>query len=91
MIIRIKDEGMGMGEETLGKLFSLDKGPSVKGTDKETGSGLGLIIAQEFVMLNEGVIYAESEPEKGSTFYLEFQAWQEVSLEDCAKGQQTTV
>ncbi len=69
--ISITDQGIGMSDNILKKLFSLDKGPSVKGTNKETGTGLGLVISQEFASLNKGMIYAESELGKGSTFYIE--------------------
>ncbi|HTF81449.1 MAG TPA: HAMP domain-containing sensor histidine kinase, partial [Cytophagales bacterium] len=68
--IAIADEGVGMSQVVLSKLFSLDKGPSVKGTNKETGTGLGMVISQEFAMLNEGIITAESTLGKGSTFYV---------------------
>ena len=68
--IAIADQGMGMDESTLKKLFALDKGPSVKGTNKETGTGLGMIISQEFAMMNKGIITAESKLGEGSTFFV---------------------
>lgn len=68
--ISISDNGIGMPEELLQNLFSLDKGVSIKGTDNETGTGLGLIISQEFAQLNKGNIFAHSTLGKGSTFYL---------------------
>ncbi len=69
--IRIKDSGVGMEKAILEKLFSIDKGPSMKGTEKETGTGLGLVISHEFTQLNKGHLYAESIVGQGSSFYIE--------------------
>lgn len=64
----VSDTGVGMNEEQLSKLFRLDKASSSKGTDEETGTGLGLIIAREFIEKHNGKIWAESELGKGSKF-----------------------
>ncbi len=64
----VSDNGVGMNEEQLSKLFRLDKASSSKGTDEETGTGLGLIIAREFIEKHNGQIWAESEVGKGSKF-----------------------
>jgi signal transduction histidine kinase/ligand-binding sensor domain-containing protein/DNA-binding response OmpR family regulator len=70
VIISFKDNGIGMEEEVLEKLFGLGMNVSLSGTENETGTGLGLMIAKEFAVLNNGDIYAESKPRVGSTFYL---------------------
>ncbi len=63
--ICISDEGMGMSEDTLNSLFGVN--PKVNyGTDKEKGSGLGLILCKEFVEANGGTIWAESVLNEGS-------------------------
>ena len=67
-ILNIADEGIGIRKEDQEKLFRPDKHLSTRGTSNETGAGLGLIIAQEFILLNEGRIDLESSPGKGSTF-----------------------
>ena len=67
--VSVTDTGVGMTEEELGQLFSIDSKMNKKGTDSEDGSGLGLILCKEFVKLNRGKIWAESSPGKGSTFY----------------------
>ncbi len=66
--ISVKDTGVGMTEAQLDTLFSLIHEPSSQGTAKEKGTGLGLILCKEFVDMHNGKIWAESKPEKGSTF-----------------------
>ncbi|MBN2167132.1 MAG: tetratricopeptide repeat-containing sensor histidine kinase [Marinilabiliaceae bacterium] len=67
--ISVADSGVGISQENLEKLFRIDSNISTKGTFNEKGSGLGLILCKEFVEINKGKIWAESELEKGSTFY----------------------
>jgi PAS domain S-box-containing protein len=62
------DNGIGMDEETISKLFRLDVSQSSPGTEKESGTGLGLILCKEFVEKNGGSICVKSELGKGSRF-----------------------
>ena len=64
----VSDTGVGMNEKQLEKLFKLDKASSSRGTDDETGTGLGLIISKEFIERHQGQIWAESTLGKGSKF-----------------------
>jgi two-component system, sensor histidine kinase and response regulator len=66
--IMIKDTGTGMNSETMEKLFRIDRRSSTQGTEKEKGSGLGLILCKEFVERNFGELSVESEPGKGTLF-----------------------
>jgi signal transduction histidine kinase len=66
--IEVKDTGIGISNEDLPKLFRADIHFSTLGTVKEKGSGLGLTICKEFIKLNGGRIWAESEPELGTSF-----------------------
>lgn len=66
--VSITDTGVGMNEDELSRLFKLDGNLKKEGTNNETGTGLGLILCQEFMMLHKSKIIAESTPGKGSTF-----------------------
>lgn len=67
----IKDNGKGMEEEECDQLFrtfTLKK----EGTLGELGTGIGLMLCKEFVMANDGHIWAESKVNEGTTFYFTF-------------------
>ena len=67
--VDIADNGMGITDEDKSMLFRVDAQIVGKGTEGETGSGLGLILCKEFVEKNGGQIWLESEEGRGSTFY----------------------
>lgn len=64
----IQDNGIGIEEENIDKLFRIDNKYSSFGTSQEKGSGLGLIISKEFIERNRGKIWVKSEFGKGSEF-----------------------
>ncbi len=66
--IIVEDTGVGISKENVPKLFKIDDNYSTKGTDKEQGTGLGLILCKEFVGKHGGKIEVESEINKGSQF-----------------------
>tara|TARA_R110001583_G_scaffold165427_1_gene318116 strand:+ start:845 stop:3550 length:2706 start_codon:yes stop_codon:yes gene_type:complete len=66
--IAISDNGVGMNEETINKLFRIETNNTTIGTADEKGSGLGLILCKELVEKQEGKIWVESELGKGSAF-----------------------
>ena len=66
--ITVEDEGIGMSSEVLKSLFKINKTVSVKGTEGELGTGLGLILSKEFLDKIGGTINVESELGKGSKF-----------------------
>jgi len=68
----VADNGVGMSNEVMQKLFRLDSKHSTKGTANEKGTGLGLILCREFVEKNGGTIKVQSTPEKGSVFSFSF-------------------
>lgn len=67
--ISIADTGVGMKPDVVKKLFRIDV-PNVSspGTNKEKGTGLGLILCQELIVKLNGKIEITSEENKGSIF-----------------------
>ncbi|MDC1068470.1 HAMP domain-containing sensor histidine kinase [Candidatus Kapabacteria bacterium] len=69
-VIKVMDNGIGMSQSIIDKLFKLgESSVKKKGTAQEPGSGLGLILCKEFVDKHSGEIWVESEIDKGTTFY----------------------
>lgn len=68
--ISISDTGIGIPKENLRQLFDLKESISTEGTNREKGTGLGLIISKEFISANGGTIGVESEVNKGSDFII---------------------
>ena len=66
--IYIQDTGVGIPEYHLEKLFSIDSTVTTVGTNKEKGTGLGLILCKEFVEKHGGKIWVESKFGKVSKF-----------------------
>jgi signal transduction histidine kinase len=66
--ICVEDNGTGIDEKNLEKLFKTDEKFKAEGTANEKGTGLGLVLCKEFVGKNKGEIWAESEFGKGSRF-----------------------
>ena len=69
MLFSIIDNGIGMNETTLKNLFKRQSFQSRYGTNGEKGTGLGLMLCQDFIEKNKGKVWAESTPNKGSTFH----------------------
>lgn len=65
----VSDEGIGMEDETIKRLFKVDTQITSKGTNDETGTGLGLILCKELVEINGGIIRVEGNTGKGSDFF----------------------
>jgi signal transduction histidine kinase len=66
--ISVSDNGIGIPEEILPKLFKLNGQYSQAGTANEPGTGLGLVLCHEMVEKNGGRIWAESIAGQGTTF-----------------------
>jgi signal transduction histidine kinase len=68
--ISVQDYGIGISFEDQRKLFRKDILHSTPGTNKEKGTGLGLMLCKEFVEKHGGKIRLISEPGKGSKFII---------------------
>ena len=65
--LRIEDDGVGMSEEVVKKLFT-GENLSTRGTLNEKGTGLGLVVCKDFVQRNDGRIEVESVKGAGTKF-----------------------
>lgn len=71
IIVRVIDKGFGIDSSFVDKLFDLSCRMIEEGTNGEKGSGLGLILCSEFITINNGRIYAQSEKNKGTIITFE--------------------
>ncbi len=70
IIVAVSDTGIGIEEGDKEKIFNLETSFTTEGTQYETGGGLGLILAKEFIEKNDGSIWFESiaaDPTDGKT------------------------
>jgi two-component system sensor histidine kinase/response regulator len=66
--LSITDTGVGIKQEDIPKLFQFDEFHTTAGTEGEPGTGLGLIICNEFIRKHNGELTVKSAPGAGSTF-----------------------
>ena len=64
IILKVIDEGPGLSDETLGKIFQ----PFFTTKPTGAGSGLGLSVVHGIVASHQGVIVASNNSDKGATF-----------------------
>ncbi len=74
----ISDTGIGIAPNMLGKLFQTFSQVDSSITRKFGGSGLGLVISQQYCRAMGGYIAVESEPGVGSTFTLHIPLYSEA-------------
>lgn len=68
LLVEIRNQGKGIPAEDLPRIF--DKYYSQSRRFKQIGTGLGLYISRRIVELHGGKIWAESEPDKETRFYV---------------------
>lgn len=66
--LTVTDNGVGIPEDIIKDLFRIDSQHSTLGTDKESGTGLGLIICKELVEMQGGKIWVKSKVDAGTSF-----------------------
>lgn len=67
--LEVEDTGIGMNEEELSKLLKIDEHFSSTGTNREKGSGLGLLLCKEMIDKHNSKLNIESRKNEGSRFY----------------------
>ncbi|HBG24972.1 MAG: hybrid sensor histidine kinase/response regulator [Bacteroidetes bacterium GWF2_41_61] len=68
VVVDVIDQGAGINKEKQKLLFKADTHFTSFGTGNEEGSGLGLLLCNEFVKRNGGELWFTSEEGKGSVF-----------------------
>lgn len=68
LLINVADNGSGIPETNLNKLFKIDSKISTPGTNNESGTGLGLILCKEFIEKHGGNIRAANGKNGGAIF-----------------------
>jgi len=67
-IISVKDTGVGISPENQERMFAMENF-TMPGTEKEKGTGLGLMLCKDFVEHNNGKIWLDSIINVGTTFH----------------------
>jgi signal transduction histidine kinase len=65
MLITVGDKGIGMSEKAIMR-FNASLSFSNPGTMQEPGTGIGLVLAKEFVQKNNGTMFIVSKPGEGT-------------------------
>lgn len=68
--IEVEDTGIGIDPKDLEEIFELFQQVDSSFTRKYQGTGLGLALSRQFVQMHHGVIWVESEIEKGTRFII---------------------
>lgn len=66
--ISVTDNGIGIAEEDIDRIFDPFYQVDSSTTRRYGGTGLGLTLIKQFIIMHGGTIRVESEPGKGSTF-----------------------
>ena len=69
-VVEIKDEGVGMSPEQLDRLMTLDVNNSTRGTAGESGTGLGVGLAKQYMTAIGGAFDMDSGLGVGTTTWL---------------------
>ena len=85
-IVSVRDFGAGISPDNVTKLFALNRHFSTLGTNKEAGTGLGLMVCKEMVEKNGGEIWLKSELNVGTTFSFTVPLAKEKQIEESLTG-----
>jgi len=82
IIVRVTDNGEGISEQNIPRLFERFYRVDQSGNRKEGGSGLGLAIVKHIIEAHEERIYVESEVGVGSEFSFTLEKEIEATTEE---------
>jgi len=68
LLVSITDNGIGIPEKKISAIFDKYKQATISGSNKISGSGLGLFIVKEIINAHGGKVWGESKLGEGSTF-----------------------
>jgi signal transduction histidine kinase len=68
-LVTVSDNGVGISSGAIPMLFRIDTSYSTMGTQNEKGTGLGLILCNDFILKHGGKIWVESVLGEGSKFH----------------------
>ena len=68
IMVKVKDTGVGIEQEKISAIFEINENKISIGTNKEKGTGLGLVLCKEFVEMHNGEISFTTEQGVGTTF-----------------------
>lgn len=74
VVVSVADNGIGIPEKEHDEVFEMFTEAKRVGTDGEKSFGLGLAISKRIVAMHKGRLWFESQPQKGTTFYIELPA-----------------
>jgi CheY-like chemotaxis protein len=76
ILFKVKDQGRGIPADKLESIFGRFQQVNSSDSRDKGGTGLGLAICRTIVQQHDGRIWAESQPDEGSTFYFTLPALQ---------------
>ncbi len=68
IVVKVSDNGIGMTANQINEMWQ-HKFYTTMGLNNEKGSGLGVMLCKEFIEKNDGKLWVESEPGKGTSFF----------------------
>ena len=68
LLVSVTDNGIGISHENLSRLFKIEDSFSTPGTNKEKGTGLGLLLCKDIAEKHGSELIVESTQGKGTSF-----------------------
>jgi len=89
VIVSVADQGIGIDDEHLNRLFEKFFRVNTNNQEHQKGMGLGLPLARQIIISHGGKIWAKSKLGQGTTFYFTLPCCQPESLTELPSGLST--